>query len=107
MEGVDDMPIEAIEGKVRSEPLNRNFSALDSEIGYAAGYVSGDTILHYDANGAVVGVTTPMSEIMLEYDNDGILTKVVEEFEHRSIKTSLEYDSDGVLIKADKEVTEK
>lgn len=98
------MSIESIQGKVRSEPLNRNFSYLDSEIGYAAGYVGGETTLHYTGD-RLTGVTTPMSSIILTYDGER-LSKVTESFTERTVTTTLHYDSEGVLISSDKDVTE-
>mgnify|MGYP001232330996 CR=1 FL=1 len=99
------MAIEAIQGKVRSEPLNRNFSYLDSEIGYAAGYVGGETQLHYTGD-QLTGVTTPMSSITLTYDDDSRLSEVTETFAERVVTVTLNYDEDGALISVDKDVTQ-
>lgn len=96
--------LKAIEGLIRSEPLNYNFSVLDSEIGYAAGYLSGDTILSYDSDGVLTSVTTPISQITLTYDNDGVLEKVEEEFDERIIEDKLFYNDEGVLMRAEREV---
>lgn len=104
---MDSEYLEAIEGEVRSEPLNRNFSALDSEIGYAAGYISGDTTLVYDDDGVVTAVSTPVSDILLTYNSDGILTEVTEEFRHRTVITTLYYNAEGEMIIANKEVVQR
>lgn len=98
------MAIEAIQGKVRSEPLNRNFSYLDSEIGYAAGYVGGETQLQYTGE-QLTGVITPMSTISLTYDG-GQLSQVTETFSERIVTITLNYDADGVLTSVDKDVTQ-
>jgi len=99
------MAIEAIQGKVRSEPLNRNFSYLDSEIGYAAGYVGGETQLHYTGE-QLESVTTPMSSITFEYDDEDRLTEVTETFAERVVTVTLNYDENGILISVDKDVME-
>lgn len=98
--------LEAIEGLVRSEPLNRNFSALDSEIGYTAGYISGDTEIHRNSDGVVTGVTTPVSEISIKYDGE-MVDKITEEFRNRTVETMVNYGEDGEVVSTFKEVTEK
>lgn len=99
------MAIEAISGKVQSEPLNRNFSYMDTKVGDVAGEINGETSYEYNLDDTVSQVTTPTSTTVFEY-TDGIMTKATETKSDVTITDTFNYDLEGVLTSVDRVVTE-
>ena len=97
------MPIKPISGEIESQPLNDNFSYLDSEVLNLKDALVGETTLTY-TNGVVTQIETPFSTITLDYV-DGEITKVTEIESERTIETTFNY-VDGELDSINREVME-
>ena len=97
------MPIKPISGEIESQPLNGNFSYLDSEVSKANGQLPGQTSLTY-ANGLLTQIDTPDATTQLSYDGTRLI-EVVEQQSARTVTTTLEY-TDRELTGMNTEVIE-